>query len=160
MAMLGVLTIIVFLKALLLQFGFASAVFDDLSMYVFSAFFLPAIAYTLFLDKHVRLDIFYTRYSHKYKLYFWILVNLIFIIPFSVVIVYFGFSFTAQSFHILESSPNGRIPYYFLFKSLIVVGFVLVILQSISEICKSILALKGIKLKQDDKTNDLSTIGA
>ncbi|RAX54252.1 hypothetical protein CCY99_04370 [Helicobacter sp. 16-1353] len=161
-AMLCILTLIVFLKAVLLQFGIASAIFDDLSMYFFSAFFLPAISYALLLDKHVRLDVVYVKYSKRQKLYFWIFVNLFFIIPFSAVISYFGFHFALQGFHIMESSPNGRIPYYFIFKGLIAFGFLLVILQSISEILKSIMALKGEKvdfIDEDITKEDLSMIG-
>lgn len=164
--MLCILTLIVFFKAVLLQFGIASAIFDDLSMYFFSAFFLPAIAYALLLDKHVRLDILYVKYSKKQKLYSWIFINLFFIIPFSIVIFYFGFSFALQSFNISESSPNGRIPHYFIFKSLISFGFLLLILQSISEIIKSIIMLGGQKLDSVDSIDsditkqDLSMIGA
>lgn len=161
--MLCLLTLLVFSKAVLLQFGIASAVFDDLSMYLFSAFFLPAISYTLLLDKHVKLDILYSKYSKKQTLYFWIFVNLCFIIPFSAVICYFGLSFALQSFNMAEFSPNGRIPYYFLFKSLISFGTLLVILQSISEIIKSIIMLKGKRglfVNDDITQEDLSMIGA
>lgn len=161
--MLCILAFIVFLKAVLLKFGIASAVFDDLSMYFFSALFIPAISYTLLLDKHVRLDILYTKFNKKQKLYLWIFVNLFFIIPFSLVIFYFGFYFALQSFNISESSPNGRIPYYFIFKSLISLGFSLVVLQSINEILKSIIVLKNDNLNSNDldiSKQDLSIIEA
>ena len=100
---------------------------------------LFAIAYTLHQSAHVRVDIFYNSYSHKTQAIINLIAALFFIIPFSLLIVYEGIHFVELSFLQMEgSSDPGGLPYRFLVKSLMPLGFVFLIMQAIKELltCK------------------------
>lgn len=142
MVALWALAILVFGLAIALNFSYVNSKLDDFSLYCFALLVLLAISYTLKEDKHVRVDLLYTHYTPKAKVISWFLINLFFILPFSLILVKYGIDFTMQSYKIAESSQNGKIPYYFIFKSFVVLGFVLVSLQSVSEILKAFVKFK------------------
>lgn len=123
-------------------FEFNSISLQELEWHLFSAMFLLAIPIALKHDSHVRLDIFYQHYSPKTKHILWIVVNLVFIIPFSVLIVYYGYDFFMTSYSQHEVSDSGGLGYRFIIKSMPSLAFSLLIVQSIAEILKSIMALK------------------
>lgn len=141
MVALWALAILVFGLAIALNFSYVNSKLDDLSLYCFALLVLLVISYTLKEDKHVRVDLLYVRYTPKMKVISWFFINLFFILPFSLILAKYGIDFTLQSYKIAESSQNGKIPYYFVFKSFVVLGFVLVSLQSVSEILKAFVKL-------------------
>tara|TARA_S200000501_G_scaffold364_1_gene361 strand:+ start:490 stop:801 length:312 start_codon:yes stop_codon:yes gene_type:complete len=82
--------------------------------------------YTLHADEHVRVDVFYSKFSKKNKRLVNLIGNLFFLIPFGVVISYTSIPFVADSYNILESSPDpGGLPFRFLIKSIITISFFL-----------------------------------
>ena len=129
MLSLWILALLIFILSIALNFSYSNSKLDDFSPYCFAAMVLFALSYTLREDKHVRLDLIYTRYSQRTKTLSWCVVNFLFVLPFCLIIMRYGFDFVLQSYRISETSPNGRIPYYFLFKSLIVLGFFFLALQ-------------------------------
>ena len=139
---LWVLCLLTFGLALALNFSYVNSKIDDFSLYCFALMVLLAFSWTLQKDKHVRIDLLYAHYSDKTKVIGFLLVNLFFILPFCLVMIKYGLDFTIQSYKMGESSQNGKIPYYFVFKSFVVLGFVLLSLQSVSEILKSFVKIK------------------
>lgn len=123
-----------------------SIALQELEWHLFDLSFLLAIGYALKHDKHVRVDIFFEKFSLKTKEYINILDNLFLIIPFSLLIIYFGFDFAMQSFlqHESSSDPGGLCCRY-LIKSAIVISATLLFLQAISEIIKSYEKVKNLK---------------
>ncbi|MCI5968981.1 TRAP transporter small permease subunit [Helicobacter sp.] len=151
MVALWVLSFLVFGLAIALNFSYVNSKLDDLSLYCFALFVLLAISYTLKVDKHVRVDLVYAHYSQKAKIISWLFINLLCTLPFSLLLVKYGLDFTMQSYRIGESSQNGKIPYYFIFKFFVVLGFALLSLQSISEILKAFVKIgqKQYTMPQD-----------
>ncbi|PIY08271.1 MAG: C4-dicarboxylate ABC transporter permease [Flexibacter sp. CG_4_10_14_3_um_filter_32_15] len=122
--------------------GFSSAFLSELEWHIFSFFFLVGAAYTLKDDKHVRVDVFYARFSEKRKALVNLFGTLLFLIPFCVVIIKGGVPYTEFAFRLSETSPDpGGLPARFVVKSFIVVGFGLLLLQGISLVLKSIFIL-------------------
>jgi TRAP-type mannitol/chloroaromatic compound transport system permease small subunit len=120
-------------------FSFSQAGFYEMEWHLFAAIFLLGAAYTLRYDKHVRVDVFYSRFSKRSKAWVNLIGTCIFLLPFCFVIVYTSLSFVGDSYAILESSPDpGGLPYRFLIKSTIPIGFGLLLLQGLAEILKSI----------------------
>lgn len=120
-------------------FSFSQAGFYELEWHLFAAVFLLGAAYTLRYDKHVRVDVFYSRFGRKTKAWVNLIGTTIFLLPFCFVIVYTSIPFVGDSFAILESSPDpGGLPYRFIIKATIPIGFGLLFLQGLSEILKSI----------------------
>ncbi|MEO0455077.1 MAG: TRAP transporter small permease subunit [Cyanobacteria bacterium P01_A01_bin.114] len=109
--------------------------------YLFDLVFLLGAAYTLRHDGHVRVDVFYARWQGKRRALANLLGTLVFLIPFSALVIYFSWGAVLKSWAILETSPDpGGLPRYPI-KSMIIVSFALLILQGISEAIKNLAVL-------------------
>ena len=125
-------------------FGGGSIALQELEWHLFDLVFLFAIAYTLSHDKHVRVDIFYDKFSIKIKAIIQIITILFFVIPLSTLIVVEGLPFVEMSFLQNESSGDpGGLCCRWIIKSSMVVGFLVVLIQSITELKKAYIKLKG-----------------
>ena len=97
------------------------------------------MSYALLRGDNVRVDLFYANYSPKTKYRVDILSAVLTIIV-ALLYIYLSSSYVAQSFSIGEMSPDpGGIPYRWIVKGLIPVGFTLLALQGIGELCRVIL---------------------
>lgn len=106
--------------------------------------FMVGAAYTFRDDGHVRVDVFYARLSPRGKAWVNLLGGLFFLLPWLGVIIVFGWSFVGMSWKILEPSAEpGGLPGYFLLKSVIMVFAVLMGLQGLASIARSLLVLGG-----------------
>jgi len=127
-------------------FSSGSIALQELEWHLFDVVIMLAIAYTLKMNSHVRVDIFYEHYSAKNKALVDVLAQLFFVIPFSFLIIYVGFEFVLLSFSQMEGSSNpGGLPYRFIVKSLMPLAFILLLLQSVKEIVSAITTLKALK---------------
>ncbi len=120
-------------------FNSGSVALQELEWHIFDIIFLLGLSFTLKHDKHVRVDIFYERYSKKTKAIIDIVSNLFLIIPFSLLLLYVSYGYVELSFTQNEISPDpGGLSHRYIIKSMIMVGFALLILQSVAEILKNI----------------------
>ena len=109
----------------------------EIQWYLFDVVFLFGAAYALKYNDHVRVDIFYKGWSRRRKALANFLGNILFLIPFSSLIIYYSWATVANSWRIREMSPDpGGLPRYPI-KSAIIVAFILLILQGISEAIKN-----------------------
>jgi TRAP-type mannitol/chloroaromatic compound transport system permease small subunit len=75
-----------------------------------------------------------------------ILIPLFIIIPFSIFIIYLSSDYVMQSYHNGEVSPDpGGLPYRYLVKSLIPIGFILIFIQALAVLFKAISRVAGEK---------------
>lgn len=103
---------------------------QELEWHLFSGLFLLGIAYTLQNNAHVRMDVFYDKFSPKKQAVINIVGFIIFIIPISVLIAYDGFGFAYESYLLGEQSGDpGGLKYRFIIKSVIPISFILVIIS-------------------------------
>ena len=101
-------------------FNFSSASLYELEWHMFAVIFMVGSSLTLQKDEHVRVDVFYNKFSDKGKNIINLIGNIIFLLPFSLIIFYTSIPFVEDSFKILESSPDpGGLPFRFLIKSII-----------------------------------------
>ncbi|MDN5203521.1 TRAP transporter small permease subunit [Fulvivirgaceae bacterium BMA10] len=123
-------------------FNQSAAWIFELEWHLFAAIFLIGAAFTLKHDRHVRVDVFYSRFSVKQKAWVNLVGTLIFLIPFCLVIIDASLKFVGNSFRLNESSPDpGGLPARYIIKSAIPIGFILLFLQSISLTFKSLLII-------------------
>ena len=109
----------------------------EIQWYLFDAVFLFGAAYALKYGEHVRVDIFYKGWSRRHQALANFLGNLIFLIPFSSLIIYYSWGTVMNSWRIKEMSPDpGGLPRYPI-KFAIILAFTLLILQGISEAIKN-----------------------
>jgi TRAP-type mannitol/chloroaromatic compound transport system permease small subunit len=125
-------------------FHAGSIALQELEWHLFDLVILLGISYALKEGAHVRVDIFYAHFTARTQAVVNILSQLFFILPFSILIIYVGFDFVMQSFVQLEGSCDpGGLPYRYLIKSVMIISFVFVILQSLSELIKRIKELRS-----------------
>ncbi len=123
---------------------------QELEWHLFAFIFLMGAGYTLLKDGHVRVDIIYQRLGPKSKAWIDFFGVLLFLIPGCVMIIVTSSTFVANSWAVMEGSPDpGGLPYRFLLKACIPVGFVLVLLQGISLGIKSLLTILGESLDEE-----------
>jgi len=146
-AILALLVLLVVYDAMMRYlFQSGSVALQELEWHLFDIIIMLGIAYTLQRAAHVRVDIFYEQYSLKVRSAVNIIGILFFILPFSLLIIYVGFDFVMISFVQMEASSDpGGLSYRFLVKALMPLAFVLLILQSVSELFKEWTILKGVR---------------
>jgi TRAP-type mannitol/chloroaromatic compound transport system permease small subunit len=114
---------------------------QELEWHLFSIIFLIGAAYTLKHDEHVRLDLLYRSNFLNDKNRAWIdaFGALFILLPFCILIVISAWPFISQAYIYNEASPDpGGLPARWLIKSMIPLGFALLILQGIAESIKKI----------------------
>lgn len=135
-ALVILITLDVFLRYI---FNFSSASLYELEWHFFAIIFLLGSSITLQNDQHVRVDVFYNKLSNKKKEIVNLIGNILFLLPFSIVIFYTSLPFVEDSLKILESSPDpGGLPYRFIIKLVIPLSFLLLALQGTINIIKNI----------------------
>ena len=116
----------------------------ELEWHLFALIFLLAAGYTFKHDRHVRVDVLYSRFSPKQKAWVNLIGTGVFLLPLCLMVMYSGWLFTRFAFLIHEGSPDpGGLPARFLIKSAIVIGFAFLAIQAISVCIRSILVISG-----------------
>ena len=111
--------------------------------YLFSLIFLLGAAHTLQRDQHVRVDVLYGRLSRQAKAKIDLAGTLLFLIPFCLFGLIICFPTVRNSWAVWEVSPDpGGLPRYPI-KTMLLVCFGLLLLQSVSEIFKRIRIIRG-----------------
>lgn len=125
-------------------FGESSVGLQELEWHIFALIFLVAAAYTLKVDEHVRVDVFYTRLSSKRKAWINLLGSIFLLIPFCIIVIIASQDFVFSSFRINETSPDaGGLPARYILKAFIPISFFLLLLEGISLAFKSFVQIKG-----------------
>jgi TRAP-type mannitol/chloroaromatic compound transport system permease small subunit len=120
----------------------SSVAVQELEWHIFAVIFLTGAAYTMKKERHVRVDLLYSRLSAKGKAWINLVGCFIFLLPFSYLVIWASYDFVINSLTIQETSPNpGGLPARYLIKACIPFGFLLIILQAIATIIKSILLI-------------------
>jgi TRAP-type mannitol/chloroaromatic compound transport system permease small subunit len=123
--------------------GLSSNAFLEIQWYLFAAIFLFAAPYTHRQDGHVRVDIFYSRFSSRTQTWIDILGGIFFLLPISVAIVWLSWPMFAASFAVNEGSPDPGGLLRWPIKFAIPLAFTLLTLQGASEVIKKIALLRG-----------------
>ncbi|WP_340680348.1 TRAP transporter small permease subunit [Paraglaciecola sp.] len=112
-------------------------------MYLHAMVFLLGCAHTLRVNEHVRVDIFYRRFSPVKKAWVDIFGCLLLLMPVNFFILWMSWDYVIASWQLFESSPQaGGLPLVFVLKTLILLFAVSMNLQGIAELLRHFLALK------------------
>ncbi|SNS72210.1 TRAP-type mannitol/chloroaromatic compound transport system, small permease component [Noviherbaspirillum humi] len=115
----------------------------EIQWYLFSAIFLLATSYTLKRNEHVRIDVIAGRFSKRTQVWIDIFGFLVFLLPITLIILYYAIPYAWISFQAQEVSSNAGGLIVWPAKFLIPAGFMLLVLQGISELIKRIAFLQG-----------------
>ena len=123
-------------------FHYSVLAFQDLYVWMNGAMFTGVAGFALMRDEHVRVDILYRPWPIRTKAIADLIGTVIFLIPYVIVVLVYAWPFVARSWRLYEGSANvGGMPGLFILKSFIIVFAVLVGLQGLAIIARSILVL-------------------
>ena len=108
---------------------------------MFAGMVLLGAPYTLKLNEHVRVDLFYGMMSERARIWIDIIGGFLFLLPICIILIYFTWPWFVDSWRIHETSSNAGGLIRWPVKLILPVGFALMALQGISEIIKRIAAL-------------------
>lgn len=139
------MVLVVFIDVVMRYLFNTSFVFtQELEWHLFSAVFLIGAGYTLLHDGHVRVDIIYQAVSEKARAWINLIGVIFFLIPGCYLVIYTSYNFTYDSWSTLEGSGDpGGIPFRFIVKAAIPIGFSLLLAQGISMGIKAFLVICG-----------------
>ncbi len=125
----------------------SSNTYLEMQWYLFAILFLVGAAYTLKHDAHVRVDILYTRLGEKGKAWINLLGTVLFLFPFCILMLWVSWPAVANSWAVMEMSPDpGGLPRYPI-KTVIPIAFLLVMVQGISMTIRAVATLKGFEME-------------
>ena len=116
----------------------------EIQWYLFAAMVLLGAPYTLKMNEHVRVDLFYSMVSERTRIWIDIICGFLFLLPICVILVYFTWPWFVDSWRIGETSSNAGGLIRWPVKLMLPVGFALMALQGVSEIIKRIAALEHV----------------
>jgi TRAP-type mannitol/chloroaromatic compound transport system permease small subunit len=124
-------------------FDLSSNAWLELQWYLFSAVFLLAAGYTLRHNEHVRIDVIHTRLSPRLRAWIDLIGSVFFLLPMAIVIMVLSWPMLVESVvrHEISADAGGLLRWPV--KLLIPLGFLLLVLQGLSEIVKRIAFLRG-----------------
>ncbi len=127
-----------------LRYGFdlGSQALQESVSYLHAAVFMLGAAYTLQRDAHVRVDIFYRRWSPRTQAWVDCIGHIVLLAPMCVFIFWVSWTYVSNSWAIRESSADpGGLPAVFLLKSLIPLLSVTLLLQALADIMRRLVLL-------------------
>ncbi len=114
----------------------------ELEWHLFAAIFLLGAGYAFKHNRHVRVDLFYARFSKRNKAWTNLIGGIVFLIPWCILIILVSFSYAKGSFEIMEESPNpDGLPFRFIIKFAVTIGMGLLLLQALANVSESALVL-------------------
>ena len=116
----------------------------ELEWHLFGLIFLLGAGYAFRHDRHVRVDLFYAKFSAKDKALVNLIGGLIFLIPWTAILVYVSFEYATIAYKIGEGSPDpGGLPARYIIKYAITAGMALLLLQGVASIIDNWLIFNG-----------------
>ena len=105
-----------------------SIAMQELEWHLFAAMFMFGIGYSLKEDAHVRVDVFYDRFSEKRKAIINLVGSIVFALPFSLLLIYFSVGYAYEAYSIGEGSGDpGGLPHRWIIRSVIPVSSIFLI---------------------------------
>jgi len=124
--------------------GFGSIRLQESVLYAHAGLFMLAAAWTLQIDGHVRVDIFYARGTARARAAVNLLGALVFLLPFAAVLFALTLPYVERSWHIFETSPQpSGLPLVYLLKTVILLFAALIGLQGVAQAIRAALVLSA-----------------
>ena len=126
------------------SFDISSNSWLELQWVLFSIVFLLCSSWTLLDNEHIRIDIINNLLPKQVRNSIDAIGHAFFLIPLCIVMIVTGGPFFMRSFEINEQSGNaGGLPQWPA-KSLVIIGFTMLLVQGISELIKRIAVMRGL----------------
>lgn len=137
-------------------FNFSSNAFLEVQWYLFGMIFLSFSGYTLLRNEHVRIDLLSDRLSKRGQTWIDIFGIVFFLLPMAVVIMLLSWPVFVHALESNEMSNSAGGLIVWPARLMIPAGFLLLIVQALSELIKRVGFLKGLCPDPTRKQNALS----
>jgi TRAP-type mannitol/chloroaromatic compound transport system permease small subunit len=124
-------------------FSTSSNAWLELQWYLFGAVFMLGAAWTLRCNEHIRIDIVSSRFAKRSRDKLDVFGHIVFLLPFVLLHIWTSWPFFLTSFRSGEVSTNAGGLILWPAKGLVLLGFVLLFFQAISELIKRVAILRG-----------------
>ncbi|WP_332683458.1 TRAP transporter small permease subunit [Bosea sp. (in: a-proteobacteria)] len=130
-------------------FSVSSNAWLELQWVLFGAVFLLCAAWTLQVKEHIRIDIVNNMLPKRVQQWIDLIGHTLFLMPLCLLMIYHSWPFFTRSYAVNEQSLSaGGLPQWPA-KGLVIIGFILLAFQGVSEIIKQIAIMRG-KLDDDE----------
>lgn len=127
-------------------FVIGSTKLQELEWHLHGALFLLCLGWAYTKNAHVRIELFAEKFSDRAAAWVEMLGCLLFLLPYITAVLIFGWDYTAYSIEYNEASASATgLPYRWIIKSIIVIGFALLGTAALSKLFDSIIYLFGPK---------------
>ncbi|MEO8240876.1 MAG: TRAP transporter small permease subunit [bacterium] len=125
-------------------FNSSSNALLEMQWYLYGAAFLLAAAYTLRQNEHIRIDIVYGALSRRTQHWIDLIGHVLFLMPFVILMDVYFVPYFLRSYRTGELSNNSGGLILWPAKGLLLLGFLLLTVQGVSEIIKKIAVMRGV----------------
>jgi TRAP-type mannitol/chloroaromatic compound transport system permease small subunit len=124
-------------------FNMSSNAWLELQWMLFGAVFLLCASWTMQVKEHIRIDIVNSHLPKRVQQWIELIGHVFFLMPFCLLMVYHSWPFFVRSYAINEQSMSAGGLAQWPAKGLVVIGFVMLSFQGVSEIIKQIAIMRG-----------------
>ncbi len=126
-------------------FVLGSTKLQEMEWHLHTSLFLLVLGYAYLKDAHVRIEIVREKYSIKVKAILETLGIIVFLIPYTLLVIYYGIDFVNRSFSMNEvSSALTGLSHRWIIKSFIPFGMLILFLAGVSLLLKNIIYIFAI----------------
>lgn len=125
-------------------FDISSNAWLEAQWYLFGAVFMLAAAWVLQLNAHVRIDALSSHFSQKTRNWIDLFGHVFFLMPLCVLMIWLTIPYFWESFRGNEISTNAGGLIVWPTKLFVLIGFILLAIQGVSEIIKRIAIMQGL----------------
>lgn len=134
----------------LVQVYFTSTKFQELEWHFHAALFLLCLGFGYVRNSHVRIELVRERFSLRTRAWLELTGCIIFLMPYSALVLWFGIDFAQRSFEMHEvSSALTGLSHRWIIKAFVPVGMVLLLSAMIAVVLRNIVYLFGPVELQD-----------
>jgi TRAP-type mannitol/chloroaromatic compound transport system permease small subunit len=113
-------------------------------LYFHGIVFMFGAAYTLKHNGHVRVDIFYQKFSSKQKAWVNLIGGLVLLMPVCLFIFFISLNYVLAAWQIMErSSEAGGLPLVYLNKTLILALAITMVFQGVAEVLRNLFVISS-----------------
>jgi TRAP-type mannitol/chloroaromatic compound transport system permease small subunit len=131
-------------------FGVSSNAWLELQWYLFGAVFMLCAAWTLRMNEHIRIDIISSRLSKRGRDRIDLFGHIFFLFPFVALLLWLCVPYFIGSYRSGEVSSNAGGLLIWPAKGLILLGFISMFFQWLSELIKRVAIMKGQLVDEHD----------
>ena len=133
----GLISVIVLNVLLRYAFSEGRIELEEIQWHLYSTGFMFGLSYAFQADAHIRVDVLHERFSLELKAWIDLYGIVLFVLPFTALMLIYGIPFVMDSYETKEVSPSpGGLALRWLIKSVLVLGFSLLALAAFARLTR------------------------